>query len=292
MHRIIDSHAHYSHNSYNPSSFKYLELSQGEYAIGEGNRQSLLDTLAERGIFCSIEPGVSLDGMQQLFALCKEYPGRLFPGVGVHPTRTFQEKWKDRKKLEAYLADPSVVAVGETGLDYHYPRKEQHRICQMAWFWYQLKLAKKAKLPVILHVRDADEDALKILRLHGKNPRGGVVHCFNRGWEVAREYLTLGYCIGVGGTLLQTNERAQQLCQVVTHAPLEMLLVETDAPFILPDCKATLPSKALRRARNTSLILPKVIEKIAQLKGLGYEEVKDAITQNTITLFRLPVENP
>ena len=144
-------------------------------------------------------------------------------------------------------------------------------------------------MPVVLHVRDAHKDALRILRLHPARKLGGVVHCFNFRGDVAQQYLRLGYHIGIGGSILQTEERAQDLWEAIPGIPLDRILVETDAPFVLPYCKDVLPAKALRRARNTSLILPAVIEKIAQLKGISPEEVERATTQNTIRLFRLPI---
>ena len=222
--------------------------------------------------------------------LCSEYPGQIFPAIGVHPTRSIFEKWSDRHKLAAYANTPGVIAIGEIGLDYHYKRKEQHRLKQHIWFIYQLNLAWKMKLPVILHVRDAHEDALRRLSMHPARKLGGVIHCFYGSWEIAEQYLELGYHIGIGGSVLQQEERAKDLWEAIPKIPLERILVETDAPFILPYCKDVIQPKLLRRARNTSLILPAVIEKIADLKGITPEEVEKATAENAIRLFRLPIK--
>ena len=209
--------------------------------------------------------------------------------MGIHPTRSIYEKWSNRKKLAAFVKMPSVVAIGECGLDYHYKREEQHRLKQHIWFLYQLDLAWRLKKPVILHVRDAHEDALRILKWHPARKLGGVIHCFYGSWEIAQQYLKLGYHFGIGGSLLQQKERADALWEAVKHIPLDKILVETDAPFILPYCKDVIQPKLLRRTRNTSLILPAVIEKIADLKGITSQEAKRAVAENTCRLFDLTI---
>lgn len=283
---IIDSHAHYNHIVYK-KPFRYLTYDKDGYALKEGNREQMFRELPEAGVSCSIEPGISLQSCGEILALCAQYPGRLFPAMGIHPTRSVFEKWSDRKKLAEFAKAPGVIAIGEIGLDYHYKREEQHRLKQHLWFLYQLNLAWKLKKPVILHVRDAHGDALRILKHHPAGKLGGVVHCFYAGKEVAQQYLELGYHIGIGGSVLQQEERAEALWEAVRHIPLERILIETDAPFILPYCKDVIPPKQLRRARNTSLILPAVIAKIAELKGISAETVEQATAENVIRLFRL-----
>ena len=285
---IIDSHAHYNHNSFK-NSFRYLTRDENGYAVAEGDREQIFRELLEGDIPYSIEPGVSLQSSQEILELAAAYPGRIFPAVGVHPTRSIYEKWNDRKKLVALAKAPGVVAIGETGLDFHYKREDQHRLTQHLWFLYQLNLAWKLKLPVILHVRDAHEDVLRRLSMHPARKLGGVVHCFYGNWETAEQYLKLGYHIGIGGSVCQQEERAKDLWEAIPRIPLERILIETDAPFILPYCKDVVQPKLLRRARNTSLILPAVIEKIAELKGITPEEVEKATAENAIRLFRLPI---
>ena len=284
---IIDSHAHYNNNAYK-KPFRYLTYGDDGYALEEGDRDQLFQELLENNIPYSIEPGVSLESCKEVLELAAEYPGRIFPAIGFHPTRSIYEKWSDRKLLEKYASAPNVIAIGEIGLDYHYKREEQHRQKQHLWFVYQLDLAWKMKLPVILHVRDAHEDALRILRIHPARKLGGVIHCFYGSKEIAEQYLKLGYHIG--GSVLQLEERANDLWEAIPHIPLDRILVETDAPFILPYCKDVIQPKLLRRARNTSLILLAVIKKIAELKGVSADDVEKATTENTVRLFRLPVE--
>ena len=288
---IIDSHAHYNNNAYK-KPFRYLSYDKAGYALKEGDREQLFQELVDANIPYSIEPGVSLQSCEEVLQLCSENPGRFFPAIGVHPTRSIFEKWSDRHKLVEYANMPGVIAIGEIGLDYHYKREEQHRLKQHIWFIYQLNLAWKLKLPVILHVRDAHEDALRILRVHPARKLGGVIHCFYGSKEIAEQYLKLGYHFGIGGSILQLEERAKDLWEAIPCIPLDRILVETDAPFILPYCKDVIQPKLLRRARNTSMILPAVIKKIAELKGVSPDEVEQATTANVIQLFNLPIDNP
>ena len=283
---IIDSHAHYNNNAYK-KPFRYLSYDKDGYALKEGDREQLFQELVDANIPYSIEPGVSLQSCEEVLQLCAENPDRIFPAMGIHPTRSIYEKWSDRKKLDAFAKTPGVIAIGECGLDYHYKREEQRRLKQHIWFLYQLDLAWRLKKPVILHVRDAHEDALRILKWHPARKLGGVIHCFYGSWEIAEQYLELGYHFGIGGSLLQQEERAGALWEAVEHIPLDKILVETDVPFILPYCKDVIQPKLLRRARNTSLILPEVIKKIAMLKSLSIAEVEKATTENTVRLFSL-----
>ena len=288
---IIDSHAHYNNNAYK-KPLRYLSYDKAGYALKEGDREQLFQELLEANIPYSIEPGVSLQSCEEILQLCSEYPSQIFPAIGVHPTRSIFEKWSDRHKLATYANTTGVIAIGEIGLDYHYKREEQHRLKQHLWFIYQLNLAWKLKLPVILHVRDAHEDALRILRWHPARKLGGVIHCFYGSKEIAEQYLKLGYHFGIGGSVLQLEERAKDLWEAIPHIPLDRILVETDAPFILPYCKDVIQPKLLRRARNTSLILPAVIKKIAELKDVSPAKVEQATTANVIRLFNLPIDNP
>jgi TatD DNase family protein len=284
---IIDSHAHYAHKAFS-GEFSYLAEGTQGFEARRGDLAALFGELKAAGIAASIEPGVTLASNEAILAMSRDLP--IFPAVGVHPTRAVQERWRDRRALEALSRRPGVVAVGEIGLDYHLDRSQQHRIRQLGWFVYQLELARKRDLPVILHVRDAHPQALRVLR-HYRGKLRGVAHCFSGDEALGREYVALGWHLGIGGTLLQTGVRAERLRRVVEVTPLERLLPETDSPFILPDCSGTIPGKARRRMRNTSLILPAVIREVAAIKGIPEDRAREALTRNVIALFRLPLTN-
>lgn len=194
---IIESHAHYSHKRYD-GTFRYLT---GQLTAEEGNRDGLLKRLRESGVALCIEPAIGFDSNRLTAALYRQHPDFFRLAVGVHPTRTAQVPWRQRKQLATWARGPGVAAIGETGLDYHRPR--HHRLVQLLWFRYQLDLARRTGLPLVLHIRMADRDALPMLRRRRRWLPGGVVHCFQGGWETARQYLDLGLCLGIGGALLR-----------------------------------------------------------------------------------------
>ena len=140
--------------------------------------------------------------------------------------------------------NPKVVAIGEIGLDYYW--NEPEREIQKHWFSAQLEVAKKTGLPVIIHSRDAAKDTLDIMKVEHNGATGGVIHCFSYGVEMAREYLNMGYYIGIGGVL--TFKNAKKLIEVAEYAPLDWIVLETDCPYMAPE-----PN---RGRRNSSLNLP------------------------------------
>ena len=281
---IVDSHAHYAHASYR-NSFRCLSWEEN-WVLHEGTLEELFAQMDDMGIPMSVEPGIGLDFNDDILELAKKYPGRIFPAVGCHPTRCIYEKWSDRGRLAEVSREKGIVAIGETGLDYHHPREEQHRVKQLMWFLYQLRLARTRRLPLILHIRDADRDAIRVLKLF-RPKHGGVVHCCCEGWDIIQEYLSMDLYIGIGGTLLNPA-RNEKLKGAVDKIPLERIVVETDSPYVLPQCKDVLPPKLVRRTKNSSLILPRVIAEIAALKGIEASEVERITAENAIRLYGLP----
>lgn len=299
---MIDTHIHLSHFLFD-AQFPYLALDRdGNGVIRQGTREQLIEELHAAGISCCLDPGIGITSNEKLLALAEQWPGFVYGAVGVHPTRTWEYKtllqgkkhtvrlhWNERRKLDEFLKHPAVVAVGETGLDYHHPRKEQHRLRQMAWFLYQLRLAHRHSLPLILHIREADADALRILRTCRHWLHGGVCHCFCGTPETAAAYTALGLKLGIGGSLLMNSPRTHGLEQAIVSTPLESLLLETDGPYVLPSCPQ-LDQKKRRKVRNTSLILPAVAGRIAELKKIPVEEVLRVTSENAVRLFGLPAQ--
>jgi len=283
---IIDSHAHYSHRRFD-QTFRCLTYEKGVYSIEESSREKLLSGLMKSGFKASVEPAIGIDSNEKVCQLALDHPGFIFPAYGCHPTRTFSAKWRDRKIIDKYAeGSDNCVAIGETGLDYHYKRREQHRLCQKRWFRYQIKLAGKLDKPLILHIRKAYADALKILKQHRKLLKGGVAHCFCEDVTVARSYVDLGFHIGIGGSLL-TEEYGEVLSDVVRQIPLERIIVETDAPFVLPDTDAIGNTNKKYRIRNTSFVINAVIERIAEIKGIPVSAAERTIYTSTADLFAL-----
>ena len=180
---VVETHAHHTYGKFK-DKFTYLGLKNGEYSLFCGTLEDVFADMDKAGIAASIEPGVDLASNESILELNRKHPSRIFPAVGVHPTRCIKENWRNRKKLTEYAQHPNVIAIGETGLDYHYFRKDQHRIKQLCWFVYQLKLARRMGLPVVLHVRDAHKHTAMVLSLFGRGLKG-VVHCFKGNYEEA-----------------------------------------------------------------------------------------------------------
>ena len=165
------------------------------------------------------------------------------------------------------------MAVGEIGLDYYWDKENHEK--QIYWFERQLEVAREEKLPFIIHSRDAAKDTLDTMKRLHAGDIGGVVHCFSYGKEMAREYLDMGLSLGIGGVL--TFKNARKLVEVVEYAPLESLLLETDSPYLAP-----VPN---RGKRNSSLNIPYVVAKIAEIKGVSREEVEEITWKNSFRVF-------
>ena len=285
---IIESHAHLTHMKFD-GFFRYLDYDRaaGLYTVCKGDRAALIGRMRAAGVGAVVEPAIDLASNRALMDLAAAEPGWLFPAVGLHPTRTSGAPWAERALLEELSRRPEVVAIGETGLDYHYPRAQQHRRVQLRWFVYQILLAYRRRLPLILHLRDADRDALTVLRLFRPFLRGGVAHCFYGDAARAQTLMKLGFHLGIGGTLLQDNDAGRTLCETVRSVPLERILLETDAPYVHPSCEVLPGGKVRGKVRNTSLILPAVAARIALLKGLSPEAVERQTAANAATLFGL-----
>lgn len=282
---IFDSHAHYSRYNYN-HDFRVWRASEDGFSYEQFTRESLLKRMKKDGIVGVIEPSVDFESIPAQLNFAEAYPDYVHVAVGVHPTRCILTKWSNRKHLEEYLKQSNAIAVGETGLDYHYPRRKQHRMRQKMWFIYQIKLACRMNLPLILHIREADGEALKILGKYKDQLHGGVAHCFTGDAETAGKYVSLGFAIGIGGAVLNDDERARRICSAVEIIPLTSILLETDAPYVSPE-NAGLELSHKQRAKtfNSSLILPAVVQKIAEIKGASADEVERITTENSMRIF-------
>lgn len=282
---MIDSHIHLSYRYFN-QTFPYISLDETGYSIDYGDRAALIGRLKDAGTACCIEPAIDVDSNKLLLDLAAEYPGFMFPAVGNHPTRCIRSTMRDFRRVREFAADEKVIAIGETGLDYHYDRKDQHRLRQKIWFKWQIRLADQLKLPLILHIRMADEDAIRILRRNKDRLHGGVCHCFAGNAAIAKIYTEeLGLCLGIGGSLLMKPEISEPLCEAVRETPLKYLLLETDGPYVKPVKPDHIPKKKWEKARNTSMILPAIASKLAEIKGITIEEVMRKTEENTKRVF-------
>jgi TatD DNase family protein len=197
----------------------------------------------------------------------------IFACVGWHPVDAIDMTDEDLAWIEELAAHPKVVAIGEMGLDYHWDKSPKD--IQKDVFRRQIRLAKKVKLPIVIHNRDATADVVEILREEGAGEVGGIMHCYSGSVEVAKECLDMNFYISLGGPV--TFKNAKKPKEVAEAVPLEKLLIETDCPYLAPH--------PYRGKRNEPAYVKLVAEQIAELKGLAFEEVAEATTQNAKRLF-------
>ncbi len=286
---FIDSHIHLSHRGYdNTFGAIGLQPPHGYELLPPMNRGELIELMIDNHIGGFVDPGINLESNYRLLELHSQYPDRIFPAVGIHPTRVKDTPFRAFREIKKLSALPQVVAIGELGLDFHHPRKDQHRLRQYLWFLWQLRLAHKRKLPLILHIRMADRQAIPILRMFKKKIHGGVCHCFRGDASTARIYTEeLGLMLGIGGSLLQQSRLLSDLEEAVRVTPLESILLETDGPYVAPSKPEEFSKNQWQKAKNTSLILPQLAQRIGELKGVPASAVEKITTENAIRLFTL-----
>lgn len=293
---MIDTHVHFTHERFNVTSdYSYLTFEDDRYVVQRGYFKDVLQKTHKLGVTAVIEPAIGLDSNERILALYEKHKGFFYPAVGVHPNEAFFVDTDDKKafakakkKLLTFVKAEGVVAIGEAGLDYKYRCDEVSIKRQIAWFRYQLTLARIFRLPLILHIRRmADNDALKILKRRAAKLHGGVVHCFRGDAETAMKYVNLGFHLGIGGALLHNSEDGNNIKEAVKMVPLERILLETDSPYVLPEVPTPKETGLTNRTRNTPIIIHAVAKEIARLKNRTTEEVIAACDNNAKTLFRL-----
>ncbi len=237
----------------------------------DADRAALLESLPAAGLSLVMNPGCSLESSKNVDKLTRKYDF-LYGAVGSHPDVASEVN-------EAVLAEyrvlckqnPKLKAIGEIGLDYHY--EDIPRDIQKEAFRLQLGLARELGLPVIIHDRDAHADCLEILRDFPEV--GGVFHCYSGSLEMAKELTKKGWFIGFTGVL--TFKNARKAVEVAANIPLEQLVLETDCPYMAPE--------PYRGKRNFPGYLPRMAEKLAEIRGLSVEEIARITTENGKRLY-------
>lgn len=252
---IFETHAHYDDEQF------------------DLDREELLSSMPEQGVGTIVNVSATYESCRCVVDLVQKYPF-MYAAVGIHPDEVGSLNEERFAALKELCGREKVVAVGEIGLDYYWDN-ESHDV-QKEWFVRQLDLARELNLPVLIHSREAAADTMEIMKEHGQGLRG-VIHCYSYSKEQAKEYVKMGYYIGVGGVVTFKNSRV--LKEVVKAIPLEHIVVETDCPYLAPTPH--------RGKRNSSAYLPLVIEEIAKLKGITAEEVEDATYENAQRLYGL-----
>lgn len=248
----FESHAHYDDKQFNE------------------DRDLLLSGFKDKGISKVINIGIDIKSSKKSIEFAQKYDF-IYASVGVHPHNAKEIKEDDYKVLEELLMHKKVVAVGEVGLDFYYDLSP--RDVQLDVFKKHLDLSKKVDKPVIIHSREASQMVFDTIKDSGV--RKGVIHAYSGSLEMAKEYIKMGYYIGVGGVI--TFKNAKSLVEVVEGIGLENILIETDSPYLTP--------VPFRGKRNNSEYLKFVVEKIAEIKNISQEEVAYITSENSTKLF-------
>ncbi|MFC5301130.1 TatD family hydrolase [Azospira restricta] len=236
-----------------------------------GRLPEVFARMQANGVGAAVCVGVNLEDWPKVIALAESDP-RLFATVGVHPEYT-DAREPSADELVALARHPKVIAIGETGLDYYWHKDAPE--WQRARFRTHIAAARAAGLPLVIHTRDAAADTLRLMAEEGAGEVGGVMHCFTETWEVAAAALDLGFHISFSGIV--TFKNALQIKEVAQKAPLDRILVETDAPYLAP--------VPFRGKLNEPGHVLHVAEEIARLRGLSLEAVAEATTANFARLF-------
>lgn len=244
---LIDSHCH---------------LDAAEF---DADRDDIAARAAAAGVAAIVVPAVAMANFADVGRTCDRYPGCV-PAWGIHPLYVDRARDEDLIALRAQLREKPAVAVGEIGLDHFVPGLDRER--QERFFGEQLKIARDFDLPVLLHIRRAQDTVLKHLRRAGV--RGGIAHAFNGSRQQADEFIKLGFKLGFGGAM--TYSRATRLRELAATLPLDAIVLETDAPDMAPAFAET--------RRNSPEHLPRIALELAQLRGIPLSAVAEATTAN------------
>ncbi len=255
---IFDTHAHYD---------------DGQF---DEDRAELLASMAENGVGTIVNVSASYASCERVTDMARDYPF-LYAAVGVHPDEVGDLNEESFARMKALFTREKVVGVGEIGLDYYW-EKESHEI-QKKWFIRQLELAGELGLPVVIHSREAAADTMEIMKRYAKGLKG-VIHCYSYSREMAKEYVKMGFYIGVGGVV--TFKNARKLKETVEEIPLASIVLETDCPYLAP--------VPYRGKRNHSAYIRYVAEEVARLKGLSCEEVIRQTEKNAKELYGFSAE--
>jgi TatD DNase family protein len=247
------------------------------------DRDAVMARAFQAGVRHQVVTGADMASSKLAAALAAAHPKRLSSTAGVHPHHAHSFDASLREGLSGLLREPQVVAVGECGLDYF--RNFSPPGAQRAAFIAQLDIAAAARKPVFLHQRDAHADFVAILEDFRSRLSGGVAHCCTGGRAELEDYLALGLHIGVTGWV-NDERRGQPLRESVSHIPADRLMVETDAPYLLPRDLVPRP----KSRRNEPSHLPHIARAVAHLRGETLEEVAASTTRNAIRFFGLDAD--
>lgn len=249
---MIDTHTHISKDYYN-------------------DIDGVINRAVQAGVSPIIVSGCDKKSIYEVISLISMYDN-IYATIGYHPDEINTATGNDLDELkDLVLSNKKIIGIGEIGLDYYYDKEGKDR--QIVLFEKQLKIAEELNVPVVIHSRDAVKDTIDILK---KYKVRGIMHCFSGSLEVAKEYISMGYLLGIGGVLTFKNSK---LKDIIKKIPLECLVLETDAPYLSPE--------PYRGKKNESAYIVETAKFLANLKNVDVEEVNKVTTNNVFKLFDL-----
>lgn len=251
---LIDTHAHLNVEAF------------------DEDREEVIQRALDAGVTRIVNVGYNRETIPSSLELAEKYEF-IYSTVGWHPQDAINMQEEDLDWIEKLCAHPKVVAIGEIGLDYYWdtsPKEVQHQV-----FREQIRLAKRLKLPIIIHNRDAHADVVRLLKEENAAEVGGIMHCFSGSWEIAKLCLDMNFFLSFGGPV--TFKNAVQPKEVLAKTPLDRLLIETDAPYLTPH--------PYRGKRNESSYVRYVAEAASEIKGIELGEIGEKTTRNALQLF-------
>jgi TatD DNase family protein len=245
----------------------------------DDDRSAVLDRARESGVETIVMPAIDVPSIQQAVDLCDQHDG-LYAMTALHPSETEAATDEDFAAVKEWCDHPSIVAVGESGMDYYWDRSFDDQ--QQSFFRRHIRLAIEADLPLVIHNREATDDILDILeeereRTDHPERMRGILHCYVDPPAVAARAWALGFYVGVGGIMTFSNSEVDEF---VAEVPLEHIVVETDSPYLAPEPH--------RGDRNEPAYVRDVAERLAEIKDLSLDAVAEVTTQNAWAIYELP----
>lgn len=254
--QFIDTHCH---------------LNMLDLTAYQGNLGTLISQAQNVGVSHILCVGVDLEHAREVIDIAERFPN-VYASVGVHPSEKTSPSYSELISLAQH---PKVIALGEAGLDYHYPDTDKQE--QKQRFRLHIAASQELKKPLIIHSRDARADTIQILREEKADAIGGILHCFTENWEMAQQAMDLNFYISFSGII--TFKNAAEVAEVAKKTPLDKILIETDAPYLTP-----VPHRG--KKPNEPQYVTLVAAKIAELKNLPIKTVSEQTTQNFFSLFK------
>jgi TatD DNase family protein len=254
MTNLIDSHTHLYLEEFKEDIEQVLQR-----AFNEGVNQFYL-------------PAIDSTENESLLALEKKYPGKIFAMTGLHPCSVKENFREELDKIEQQLSSREFAGIGETGLDFYWDtsfKKEQYESLKVHADW-----AVKYNRPLVLHTRNAMQEAIDFVREYNNKDLHGIFHCFGGSVQNAKDIIDLGFLLGIGGVLTYKNSG---LAEVIKEIDLKFLVLETDAPYLSP--------VPFRGKRNESSYLKYIVQKLSEIKKISAEEVAEQTTKNAKEVF-------